>query len=276
VLWQRAQSSANQAEASGKQAIEDAARAIVQEKLTNQYLYVAHMNMVQEAWDRGVVSRAAELLARQQRELRTFPWYYYDRLVRTIRSTPTFEHEQIITQIAFSPTHPHLALSGNEGLVDIWDFENKSRLFSFRADNQQLTAMTVYTADGSNLLWTGRDGKLAILNTESYTEVGQTRKTTLPWGVALSADSQHFAYANEQGRIVLGDFRTNSDQVLEQVLTKISCMAFAFDGSGLLVADDGGKFLLVSVKFDRSFKKRKVGRNWKHRWRSYTPFGGEP
>ena len=247
VLWRRARASANQAEASSKQAIEDAARAISQEKLTNQYLYVAHMNMVQEAWDRGVVSRAAELLERQPPELRTFPWFYYNRLVRALRSVPTFEHEQIVTQVAFSPTRPHLALSGNEGLVAVWDLENKSRLGNFHADRQQWTAMTAYSSDGNHLLWTGRNGKLSIFDSSTYTEVGQARTTALPWGVVLSPAGQYFAYANQQGRVVLGELSKSFDRVLEQ-FSGATCIRFTIDGSGLLVAYGGGKFSLVSVK----------------------------
>lgn len=248
VLWQRARVSAKEALASSHQATQDAARALAQEQLTNQYLYVAHMNMVQDAWDRGLVGRASELLERQPPELRTFPWYYYNRLVSTSRTTPTFAHDEIVTRIAFSPIQQHLAISGNEGQVAIWDLENRSRLFNFRGDDRQLTALTAYTADGSHLLWTGRDGNLIFFDTKHYTEIGPTRTTALPWGVALSADGKHFAYADTQGRAVLGELLSpNADLVLEQ-LTGIGCMEFTMDGSGLLVAYGGGKFSLVNVK----------------------------
>ena len=103
-----------------------------------------------------MVGRVSDLLKRQMPEVRSFPWYYYERLVSGYRSTKTFEHDGIITSIAFSPVQPHLAISGNEGQIAIWDFENNSRLFHFRADEQQLTALMAYSSDGKYLMWTAR------------------------------------------------------------------------------------------------------------------------
>ncbi len=248
VLWRRAHVSAKNAVASSQQATQDAARAIAQEQLTNQYLYVAHMNMVQDSWDRGLVSRAEELLARQQPELRTFPWYYYNQLVKASHSTPTFQHDDIVTRIAFSPTQPHLAISGNDGEVSIWDTVKRIRLFDFRADHGELTALTSYSSDGNYLLWTGRGGKLTIFETNRYTEIRQSRTTALPWGVALSAKDQHVAYADKQGRLVLGELASqNNDRVLEH-LTGVNCVEFTADGSQLVVAHGAGKFSLISFK----------------------------
>jgi WD40 repeat protein len=246
VLWQRARLSAVNAQASSRKATQEAAQALAQKKLTNQYLYVAHMNMVQEAWDRGLVGLASELLERQLPELRSFPWYYYNRLVSASRSTLTFEHEGIITSIAFSPFQPHLAISGNEGQIAVWDFENNARLFRFLADERQLTALMAYSSDGKYLMWTGRDGKLAFFETDNYTAVEPSRKTSAPWEVVLSSDASHYAFLNEQERLVVCEIGTTRDRILEQ-LESVLCLEFSTDGSKLLVAFGDREFSMIRV-----------------------------
>jgi WD40 repeat protein/serine/threonine protein kinase len=247
VLWQRARQSASAAMASSMEATREAARAIDQENLTNQYLYVAQMNMVQEAWDRGLIDRSFELLARQRPTLRTFPWYYYNRIVERTRSAPNFEHAGIVTSIGFSPKQPHMAISGNDGYVDVWNFESKLSLSKFRADDTQLAALTTYSSDGKHLMWTGRDGKLVFYETDKYTQVDPIRITSGPWEVVLSSDGKHFAYRDEQGRAVVSEIGSSRDRVWEQ-FPEVRNMAFSADGSKLFVAHGDRAFSSFAVK----------------------------
>lgn len=127
--------------------------AVVAQGLANQAaenrrrdLYVAHMNLVQRAWERSDILHVEELLRRQlpqpgQADLREFEWYYYQGMTQhghVLRNLPG------VRALAWSPDSKTLAIgcaSWGGASVYLWDAVRrtppvllaKSKLFAVNA-----------------------------------------------------------------------------------------------------------------------------------------------
>jgi WD40 repeat protein len=94
-------------------------------------LYIAHMNLIQRAWERSDVLHVEELLHRQipqpgQADLRQFEWYYYHGMIRhgeVLRKLPA------IRALAWSPDSKTLAIGCMDfagASVYLWDAVNRT------------------------------------------------------------------------------------------------------------------------------------------------------
>jgi len=109
-------------------------RADKGERTARRNLYVAHMNLAQNAWKQGYTHRAIGLLDDQtsepdQDDLRGFEWYYLWQLcngsAQTVRG-----HNDIVRSVAFSPDGRILATGSNDNSVKVWDMSRPGiRLF---------------------------------------------------------------------------------------------------------------------------------------------------
>ena len=84
---ERADQAADAARASEKTAKANEKKADDENRMARHNLYVAHMNLIQRAWERSDILHVEELLRRQlpqpgQADLREFEWYYYHGMTR--------------------------------------------------------------------------------------------------------------------------------------------------------------------------------------------------
>src|SRR5439155_1448921 len=125
------------------------------QKETSQYLYVARMNMAQQAWKNDNVMSLKELLmayrpGAKQENLRGFEWYYLWRLCQTNRPT-TSEPTGRVFSVAFSPKRRRLAASSEE-TVKVWDLSNSNLklLRTFPSDRSSILSVAL-SRDGQRL-----------------------------------------------------------------------------------------------------------------------------
>jgi WD40 repeat protein/serine/threonine protein kinase len=97
-------------------------------------LYAAHMNLAQQAWEEGRISRVLELLDQHrpkpgENDLRGFEWRYIYRLCHSDLLTLKGHTFEGITSVSYSPDGKRLA-SGSK----VWDAQTGHELLSLKGD----------------------------------------------------------------------------------------------------------------------------------------------
>ena len=198
------------------QAKKEADRATSQERLTQRYLYSAHMNLANQAWNSGNVPRVVELLEQHRppltppsslggearvraEDLRSFDWRYLWRLCNRQRKTiPLCRHEQVAGwDSVFTKASPFL-ISPNGQFLAVGTYEGGT---TGRFDEVRLWDVTAGTLRKTIVVKTFDEGAKAWVTSSSVTIIPKTEpdsdsrwKTCQVFqGLFFSADGRLFA-----------------------------------------------------------------------------------
>src|SRR5262245_16053129 len=139
-------------------------RAILQEQANRRLLYVAHINLAQQAWESADVGRVEELLESHRPQsgggdLRGFEWYYLWRLSH--RFSSTLHHNNTISSVAFSPDGKRLATGSADRTVKLWDAATGQEMLTLKGHSDSVTSVA-FSPDGKRLA-TGSDDRTVKL-----------------------------------------------------------------------------------------------------------------
>jgi hypothetical protein len=163
--WIRAEQSAVAAtksaekEAVARRAAEDA------EDLTHRYLYVARMNLAQQASEANHTRRVLELLGHygpgsQQAHLRGFEWYYWWRACHLYEKNLE-GHDGAVLSAAFCPGRKILASAGVDSTVRLWNTTTGQLKDTLRGHVQEVRCVA-FSPDGTILASGGGDGTVRL------------------------------------------------------------------------------------------------------------------
>ena len=219
--WLRANREWIRAEENGKNlAIEEAQKS--------KYLYVAHMNMVQQAWDKGMLRRVRDLLDRHQPkpgkpDLRSFEWYYYNDLCNAAMKVPTIQFGEKISSLAVSPNENLVALAGERDKLQLWNLKDQTEFQQL--DNSQADSNSLNFSDDSRcLLSLGNRFVTAWIQREPNSQFERIfqKRCRQSHLVKVSSDS-HFIVVPDGKSIWVFDTKKNSSFVVEQDGPIIDC-----------------------------------------------------
>ena len=175
LIWREKVRTAGALDAEGKAL----ARAEDREEALRKHLYVAQMNLAQQAWEGGHIRRAIELLEAQQPppgkdDLRGFEWRYLWRqcqkgLLETLKG-----HQGAVTRLSFSPDGQTLASGSDDGTLILWDSQTRKATHILRGYEGPIIAVA-FSPDSRTVTSTGgkphQSGELRLSDREN----GQTR-----------------------------------------------------------------------------------------------------
>ncbi|MGI9470924.1 MAG: serine/threonine-protein kinase [Rubripirellula sp.] len=127
----------------------------------SDYLYVAHLQMTDEAWKTGAVRRVRELLRQHdpvvgEKDRRTFEWHYFDRLSRRLQADPEMDYGDIVTRVAVSPDGEYTAVAGNDSEIQIFDMRSYERVATLRGHEQKVQQILI-SEDGNQMVTADRN-----------------------------------------------------------------------------------------------------------------------
>jgi WD40 repeat protein/tRNA A-37 threonylcarbamoyl transferase component Bud32 len=120
------------AQASAVTAQEQTKRAETREAEARRLLYVANMNLAQEAWEQNHVGRLRELLVETQAfPERGFEWYYWQHQTHIALLTLK-GHTNATSSVAFSPDGRRIVTGGGDNTAKVWDAATGKELVTLR------------------------------------------------------------------------------------------------------------------------------------------------
>lgn len=182
---------------------------------TEHYLYVANMNLAQQAYELGDVGRVVEILNRyantnHAEDPRGFEWYYWWRQCH--RWSKRFEgHTAPIQAVDISADAQWIASAAADGEIKLWDAiagTTPTRL----GKHGEAAFSIALSPDGKTVATGGQDKLIRLWDIETGTEVGSLsgHKGTV-FSLAFSQDGATIASASSDTSVKLWDVATQSE-----------------------------------------------------------------
>ena len=213
-----------------------------QELLALRRYYANQMNLAFQAWEKGSLARALDLLESQrptldEPDMRTFEWYCLWDLCHRGRRFAVRAHTGWVSAVAFSPDGKSLVSSGTDGIVKLWDVATGQVRAALQGHKGSVHGLA-YSPDGKTVASSSHDGTIKLWDVAT----GQTRATlkghsNMVWTVAFSPDGSTLASGSHDKTIRLWDMVKGELQAtLRGHEFPLGSVAFSPDGKTLASA----------------------------------------
>jgi eukaryotic-like serine/threonine-protein kinase len=274
----RASGNAAEARAQARRADEAARQARDEKLISDRQLYVAEIQLAQQAWRDGrsdMVQHHIRMLEPKRAEdsdLRNFEWYYLDRLSRTRGLHTLRGHTSSVRGVAYSPDGHTLASGSMDSMVKLWDTATGREIRTLGGHSDELYGVA-FSPDGRTLASASKDRTVKLWETATGREI-----RTLPADadavrcLAFSPDGRLLAAAGHAGVVRIRDAATG--QEVRELPGQVTIYGVAFSPDGHTLASAGHDH---SVKLWDAATGREVNVLRGHtdvvRWVAFSPGG---
>ena len=215
---------------------EERDEAVRQRDEKSRFLYGAHMNLAERAWEEGNTGRALQLLEGQNPErtggvdLRGWEWDYQWRLCHS--DLRTLQHPS--ARVVFSANGQHMASAGGDGTVKLWETAGGRELWTQAAHGEDVRDVA-FSPDGMILASAGDDGTVKLWDAAS----GQEVRTLAAHSGRISAihfspDGKLLASGGYDNTVKLWDLFNGQRMQTLNVGRAVNCVSFSPDGKLLV------------------------------------------
>jgi WD40 repeat protein len=197
-------------------AIQQRDRAETADLDSRRRTYAAQMNLAAEAWESGNPARVLQLLEGQRpgpedRDLRSFEWYYLWRLCHSGRRAALPIAGTQVLCLVYSPDGIILAAGGADSSVQLWDVPSQRLRVVLRGPPGGSTHSLAFSPDGKLLASGSHSGPGALRLWEVATgnqlaALPQDKESV--WSLAFTPDGATLASGGYDGAITLWDVAT--------------------------------------------------------------------
>ncbi|HXP62899.1 MAG TPA: serine/threonine-protein kinase, partial [Dongiaceae bacterium] len=164
-------------------------------------LYVADMNLAQQAWEQNNMGWLQRLLDETQNSPdRGFEWYYWQR--QTHRALKTLRgHLGWVTSVAFSPDGQRILTGSGDRTAKVWDAASGKELFALKGHTGEVHGAAFFP-DGRRIVTGSWDGTARVWDAASGRELVPLDGHGAPiLSVAFSPDGQQIAAGRFDGTV---------------------------------------------------------------------------
>ncbi len=173
------------------------ARAEKEEAEARRLLYVANLNLAQQAWEQNNIDRLRQLLEETQPSVdRGFEWYYWQRethlALKTLRG-----HLWPVYSVAFSPDGQRIVTGSLDKRAKVWEAASGRELLTLKGHSDGINSVA-FSPDGQRIVTGSRDHTAKVWEPAS----GRELLTLKGHGAAIRS----VAFSPDSQRIVTGSF----------------------------------------------------------------------
>ncbi len=145
-------------------------RAEEREAEANHLLYVANMNLAQQAWDQNNIGWLRELLeVTRDSPYRGFEWYYWQpkthMALKTLRG-----HLDRVTSVAFSPDGQRVVTGSRDQTAKVWEAASGKELLTLKGHSGQVMSVA-FSPDGQRIVTGSQDHTAKVWEAASGKEL---------------------------------------------------------------------------------------------------------
>jgi WD40 repeat protein/serine/threonine protein kinase len=202
VQWSRAENEAERANLTAENEFRQRRKAEETADRNRRLLYVADMNVAQQAWEAGNVERVVELLERHRpkpdgdlEDLRGFQWHCLWRRCQRSLDTKTLSHGGPVWGIAFSPDGKTLASVAYNNPLRLWDVQ--TGLLKQELGDPGYGISVAFSSDGRTLVsGTSVERKVRVWNLTTGQTTSTMQVLALLFSTKFSPDGRLLAVTN--------------------------------------------------------------------------------
>jgi WD40 repeat protein len=215
-----------------------------------RHVYVAHMNLVQRAWEQGNIQVGIDLLNGQrpgsgQEDLRGFAWFHWWH--RFHRAIATFPAGEPLRDMAISSDERWMAVVANKGVLIRFDLTGRDAPLPLHGHNEDARMTGVaFSADDKRLFAGGEDGRVHVWNAASGTLIATVQSASGVTDLDFSADGRYLAVGCADGSIQLFDDQLEFQRRFRHGAA-VSTIAFSPHGDALATAADDGSVTIYPL-----------------------------
>jgi WD40 repeat protein/serine/threonine protein kinase len=230
-----AQAAKNKAESAQQAEKEQRGQADIEKTKAQRFLYVAQMNLAQQAWEQSNLGRLQQLLNETQAfPNRGFEWFYWQRQshlpVKTLRG-----HLEEVTSVAFSPDGQRIVTGSWDQTAKVWEAASGRELLSLKGHSAPIWCVA-FSPDGNWIVTGSWDGTAKVWDAASGRELRRLNGHTKPIrSVAFSSHGQWIVTGSwDQTAKVWEAASGQLQRTFEGTSGNVSSVAFSPDGQRIV------------------------------------------